>query len=184
MSNSEAVALAPVTGSIDNPADWEAVTAGITRATGLPVATTPDTLLALLGSAVALMFEAQASGNMNVLRGTFAAPVVAQCQANADGLLTGRPGSIVVHLAAGRVVDGHGVLRVHLNIAGVRADGSPSLDRQFWDLQLGAQATVAQSACPNCGAPVSGGELVCGHCGTDVRSMVDVAAIVTRLELY
>jgi hypothetical protein len=184
MSDAQTVALAPVAGSIDNLADWDAVTAGITRATGLPVAITPDTLLALLGSAVALMFEAQSSGNMNVLRGTFAAPIVAQCQANADGLLTGRPESIVVHLAAGRVVDGHGVLRVHLNIAGVRTDGAPSLDRQFWDLQLGAQATVAQSACPNCGAPVSGGELVCGHCGTDVRSVVDVTAAVTRLELY
>jgi zinc-ribbon domain len=176
--------LTPVTGSIDNPGDWDAVTQRITQVSGLPPAVDADTLLALIRSAVALMFEAQASANMNLLRGTFAAPVVAQCQANADGLLSGRPGSVVVHLAAGRVVDAHGVLRVHLEVHGQRVDGSPSVDRQFWDLQLGGQVTVAQSACPNCGAPVAGGELVCSHCGTDVRSVTDVPAVVSRLELY
>ncbi len=181
MSTSE---LIPVAGSIDNPEAWPAVTQGIERASGLPVPVSPDALLALIGSGVALMFEAQASGSLDVLRGTFAAPVVAQCQANRESLLRGRPQSVAVHLAAGRVVDGHGVIRVHLEIHGERPDGSASLDRQFWDLQLGAQVTVAQSACPNCGAPITTGELICGHCGTDVRHVVDVPVVICRLELY
>jgi zinc ribbon protein len=176
--------LAPVPGSIDNPGDWPAVTQRITQLTALPMPVGPDQVLALVSSGVALMFEAQSSGNIELLRGVFAAPVVAQCQANADGLLSGHPTSVAVHLAAGRVVDGHGVLRLHLEVHGQRADGSACVDRQFWDLQLGAQVTVAKAACPNCGAPVAGGELICSHCGTDVRAVVDVPAVVSRLELY
>jgi hypothetical protein len=174
----------PVSGSIDNPGDWDAVTQRITQASGMPLALSPDELLAFVSSGVALVFEAQTSGDMNLLRGVFAAPVVGQCTMNADGLLGGRPRSVVVHLAAGRVADGHGIVRAHLEIHGERPDGTPSLDRQFWDLQIGAQVTVAQAACPNCGAPVGGGALICGHCGADVRSVVDAPAVVTRLELY
>lgn len=181
MSTSE---LAPVAASINNREDWAAVTQGIERTTGLPIAISPDGLGAVIGSGLTLMFDAQTSGSMDGLRGTFAAPVVAQCQANHDGLLSGRPRSVTVHLAAGRVVHGHGVLRVHLEIHGERPDGSASIDRQFWDLQVGAQVTVAQPACPNCGAPVTAGELVCSHCGTDVRHNVDVPVVVSRLELY
>jgi hypothetical protein len=178
------VELASIAGSIDNREDWDAVTQPIKQASGLPMAVSPDELLTLIRSGVALMFEAQTSGNMNLLRGTFAAPVVGQCQANRNGLMSGRPRSVVVHLAAGRVVEGHGVVRVHLEIHGERPDGHASLDRQFWDLQVGAQVIVAQPACPTCGAPIAVGELICGHCRTDVRSVVEVPAAVCRLELY
>jgi hypothetical protein len=176
--------LTPVTGSFDNREDWDAVTQRITQVTGMPLTVSPDDLLAMISSGVALMFEAQTSANANLLRGTLAAPVVAQCRVNIDGLLSGRPQSVVVHLAAGRVVDGRGVVRAHLEIHGVHPDGTPSIDRHFWDLQLGAEVTVAQTTCPNCGAPVAGGELVCTHCGTDVRTVTPVPAVVTRLELY
>jgi len=176
--------LAPIAGSIDNPGDGDAVPRPIKQAPGLPMGVSPDELLTLIRSGVALMFEAQTSGNMNLLRGTFAAPVVGQCRTNRNGLMSGQPRSVAVHLAAGRVVEGHGVVRVHLEIHGDRPDGQASLDRQFWDLQVGAQVTVTQSACPNCGAPVGVGELICNHCGSDVRSVVEVPAMVCRLELY
>ena len=54
----------------------------------------------------------------------------------------------------------------------------------FWDLQVGGRATVAPSVCPNCGAPIARGELICTHCQTDVRSVVDTALLVSRVELY
>ncbi len=181
MSTSE---LMPIAAAIDNREDWAAVTQGIERATGLPLAVSPDGLTAVIGAGLALMFDGQKSRSMDGLRGSFAAPVVAQCQANHDGLLSGRPRSVTIHLAAGRVVDGKGVVRVHLEIHGERQDGSASIDRQFWDIQVGAQVTVAQPACPNCGAPITAGELVCSHCGTDVRHNVDVPVVVSRLELY
>jgi NMD protein affecting ribosome stability and mRNA decay len=43
---------------------------------------------------------------------------------------------------------------------------------------------VGQQTCPNCGAPIGNGELVCGYCRTDVRSLVEVPLVVSRLELY
>ena len=138
----------------------------------------------MIRTAVPLMFEAQRTSNTNLLRGTFSDAVVAQCQRNADCLLGGRPTSAVVHLVGGHADGAHGVLRAHISIQGQSADGAQTLDRQFWDLQLDGQVTVASPACPNCGAPISGGELVCGHCGTDVRSVVAVPIVVSRLDLY
>ena len=41
-----------------------------------------------------------------------------------------------------------------------------------------------QGRCPNCGAPIARGELVCEHCRADVRSVVTVPLVVSRLELY
>jgi uncharacterized Zn finger protein (UPF0148 family) len=76
------------------------------------------------------------------------------------------------------------VLRVHLAIVAEYDQGARRVVSQFWDLQLGAQATVAQPSCPNCGAPLAQGELICAHCGTDVRSVVEVPLLVSRLELY
>lgn len=176
--------LTPVAGSFDNAGDWDVITQPITRASGLPMPVSPDALLSWVTSAVTLVSEARASGSMDLLRGTFAAPVVAQCRLNADGLLGGRAQSVEVHLAAARILDGHGMVRLHLAIHSTRPDGSAAVDRQFWDLQLSGETAVAQSSCPNCGAPAAGGALVCGHCGTDLRSVVDVPLLVTRLELY
>jgi hypothetical protein len=184
MSATDQALLSPLSASIDNVEDWEVVTQQITRSTGLPVGVTADAVLGLIRTAVPLMFEAQRAKNMNLLRGTFSAPVVAQCQRNAGCLLAGRPTSAVVHLVGGRADGGEAVLRAHVSIQGQAADGTQTLDRQFWDLRLGAQVTVAQPACPNCGAPIPGGELICGHCGTDVRSVVAVPMVVSRLDLY
>ncbi len=184
MSTTEQAHLAPLDASIDNVEDWEAITAQITRSTGLPLSVTPDAVLGMIRTAVPLMFEAQLTRNMNLLRGTFAAPVVAQCQRNADGLLSSEPVSAIVHLVGGHADGAGAVLRTHVSIEGQRADGTRSFDRQFWDLRLGAEVTVAQSACPNCGATIAGGELICGHCGTDVRSVVHAPIVVSRLSLY
>ena len=184
MSTTEQTHLAPLAASIDNVEEWEAITTQITRSTGLPLPVTPEDVLGMIRTAVPLMFEAQLAKNMNLLRGTFAAPVVAQCQRNADCLLGGEPVSAVVHLVGGHADGGCAVLRAHVSIEGQRADGTSSFDRQFWDLRLGAEVTVAQPACPNCGATIAGGELICGHCGTDVRTVVHAPIVVSRLNLY
>jgi hypothetical protein len=89
-----------------------------------------------------------------------------------------------VHLVGSRVVDGHPTLRLHVVINGERSGGEPSVERHFWDLQLGAQVTVAQQTCPNCGAPIATGELICDHCHADVRTTAEVPLVVSRLELY
>jgi ribosomal protein S27AE len=181
---SEQLQLAPVPASIDNPGQWDTIAQQIALASGLPLTITPEVLLGMVGSAAPLIFEAQSAGDAGMLRGTFADPVVAQCQRNGVRLLSGEPVSAVVHLVGGRVADGHSVLRVHLAIEGQDAAGEHTVDRQFWDLSLGGQVTVGLHSCPNCGAPLAAGELVCGHCHTDVRKTVQVPLVVSRLELY
>lgn len=176
--------LAPIPASLDNPGDWDAIAGQVTHETGLPLTAGPDALLAMIGSAVPLLVAAQAAGDAGVLRGTFADPVVAQCQRNRAVLLTGTPDTALVHLVGARVVSDRPVLRVHVVIHGADATGTPTVDRQFWDIQLGGEVTVGQQACPNCGAPVDPGELVCGHCRTDVRVTAHVPLVITRLELY
>jgi ribosomal protein S27AE len=176
--------LAPIPASIDNPGDWDAIAGEVTHETGLPLAVSPDELLAMIGSAVPLLVAAQAAGDASVLRGTFADPVLAQCQRNHAALLTGTPDTVLVHLVGARIVSDQPVVRVHIVIHGADSTGTPTADRQFWDIQLGGDVTVGQQTCPNCGAPVEPGELVCDHCRSDVRTTVEVPLLVTRLELY
>jgi predicted amidophosphoribosyltransferase len=73
---------------------------------------------------------------------------------------------------------------VHIVISGQDETGEQTVDRLFWDLELGGQVTVGQPTCPNCGAPIAAGELICDHCRTDVRTTVQVPLVVTRLEIY
>lgn len=100
----------------------------------------------MIGSAVPLLFEADAAKDMNLLRGTFADAVIAQSQRNTGCLEGGHPTSAVVHLVGAHTVDGHCLLRAHLIIQVQDADGSQRVARQFWDLQLGAQVTVGQTS--------------------------------------
>ena len=176
------VALVPA--SIDNPGDWEALANQIKAATAIPTVVNPEMIGKMIGSAAPLLFAADAARNPNLLRGTFSDPVVAQCQRNAGMLGDVKPVAVVVHLVGSRIVDGHPVVRAHLSIQAHDANGNASAQHQFWDLQFGAQVTVGQPNCPNCGAPIGPGELICGHCHTDVRSVVDVPIVVSRLDLY
>jgi hypothetical protein len=184
MTTTDQLQLAPIPASIDNVADWEAIAQQIDSEAGLPTVVTPELLAGMLGSAVRLLFEADAAKDMNLLRGTFTDQVIAQCQRNVGSLQGGHPTSAVVHLIGAPRVDGHPVLRAHLSVQVQGVDGGQSVNSQFWDLQLGAQATVGQPNCPHCGAPIANGHLICEHCGTDVRGVVEVHLVVNRLELY
>jgi hypothetical protein len=184
MSATGQLEIAPVPTTIDNPADWDVLTNQITVETGMPTGVTPEMIVGTVASAVPLLFAADATRNLNLIRGTFSDPVVAQCSRNAGSLMGALPKAVVVHLAASRVVDGHPMVRTHLSIQGTDPDGNLTRYQQFWDLQFGGKATVGQPSCPNCGAPVGKGELICRHCHADVRSMIDVPIVVSRLDLY
>lgn len=184
MSASEQLQLSPIPASIDNGTDWQAISQQLDSEAGLPTAITPEMVAGMLGSAVPLLFEADAAKDVNLLRGTFSDPVIAQCQRNLGCLEGGTPTSVAVHLVGAPMAEGHPALRAHLSIQVQDAAGAQRVDSQFWDLQLGAQTTVGQSTCPNCGAPIVDGHLICQHCGADVRSVVEVPLVVSRLELY
>jgi hypothetical protein len=184
MSVTDQTQVRPVPVSIDNAEDWGIYAAQITTATAVPTVLTPDLIAGMIGTAVPLLFTADATRNADLLRGTFADPVVAQCLRNLGCLAGAQPTQVVAHLVGSHVVDSHAVVRVHLSIHAQGPDGSPGMQNQFWDLQSGDQVTVSQPTCPNCGAPLGAGELVCSHCHADVRSVADVPLAVTRLELY
>ncbi len=184
MTAAQQLRVLPIPTSIDNAGDWSELAAQIASETGVPPAVTPEILLGAIASAVPLLFEADAAKDMNPLRGTFADAVIEQCQRNAGCLEGEHPISAAVQLVGAHTVDGHCLLKAHLVIQVQSADASQRVARQFWDLQLGAQVTVGQASCPNCGAPLATGALVCTHCQTDVRGVVEVPLVVSRLELY
>jgi len=181
-SGQEHSATVPTT--IENAADWPEISQQIATDTGQPATVTPELVAELLGSGVALLFSADAARDMNRLRGTFADPVIAQCQRNTGCLNGERPVSTTAKLIGAPTVNGHPAVRTHLSISVEQPNGEASTSLQVWDLEIGAEVTVGQATCPNCGAPLAPGELVCGHCGTDVRSVMAVPLVVSRLELY
>jgi hypothetical protein len=176
--------VTPIPASIENAEDWGQITQQILSGSGLPTVVTPALLVGTLGSAVPLLFAADAAKDMDLLRGTFADPVIAQCQRNLGCLEGQHPTAVVMHLVGAHMLEGHPVLRARLAIQVQGADPQRAVNSQFWDLQLGAQVTVGQLQCPNCGAPIAQGELICTHCRADVRSIVEVPIVVSRLELY
>jgi hypothetical protein len=184
MTTGQQLQTAPIATSIENVDAWSEIAAQFASGMGVPPAVTPEILLGMIAGAVPLLFEADAAKDMNPLRGTFADTVIAQCQRNAGCLEGQRPSSAVIHLVGAHMVDGHCLLRAHLIIQVQAADGRETTARQFWDLRLGAQVTVGQPSCPNCGAPAATGALICEHCQADLRSVVEVPLAVSRIELY
>ena len=184
MNATEQLQLAPIPVTIDNVKEWEGIAQQIASETGEPTVVTPELIVGMIASAVPLLFAADASKDVNLLRGTFTDPVIAQCQRNVGCLVADRPVSAVVDLVGAPRINGHTALRAHVAVQVRNADVSRTVNSQVWDLQLEAQVTVGQSTCPSCGAPLGKGELICGHCGTDVRSVTKVPLVVSRLELY
>ncbi|HEY6396939.1 MAG TPA: zinc ribbon domain-containing protein [Solirubrobacteraceae bacterium] len=184
MSVTDQVQLAPIPSSIDNLDGWGALVQQIESQSAVPTVVTPELIAGVIGSAVPLLFEADTTGNANLLRGTFIDPVIAQRERNVGDLMGAQPRSVAAHLVGIHMTDGHPVLRAHLRIELLRSDGTPSMASQFWDLQLGAQVMVGQANCPNCGAPIGPGELLCSYCKADCRNLREVPLVVSRLELY
>ncbi len=176
--------LQPVAATLGDPEDWPAIAGQLTRATGLPVVADTDALTAFVAGAVPLLYEADRARDGGPLRGSFADPVLAQVQRNAPALGGAVPTGVTITLAASRVIDGHAVIRVHLAIGVRTPTGASAVQRQFWDLQLGGEATVAATTCSGCGAPLAAGELLCRHCGADARVLARPPVLVSRLEHY
>ena len=96
------VAYPPVPTTVDNPDVWREITSEYAAAAGVTPAVPLDAVAAMVGSAVPLVFAADASGDADLLRGTFADPVVAQCARFAGSLDGATPESATVHLVGAR----------------------------------------------------------------------------------
>jgi hypothetical protein len=80
--------------------------------------------------------------------------------------------------------DGRPEVRIHVTVSAVAADGSKEAFGEFWDLRMDVQATMGPAQCPDCGAPLGAGQLICEHCHADARTVVHVPLSVVRAELY
>jgi hypothetical protein len=180
----EQLQVAPVPASIANPEGWREIAEQIASESGLPTQVTPELMTGMIASAVPLLFEADAAGDMSVLRGTFTDAVIAQRRHTAGCFAGERPSAATIELIGAHMAAGHPTIRAHVSIQTRTGDGTQTVNNQFWDLQLDAQVTVGRPSCPNCGAPVAAGHLICEHCQADLRSVVKVPLAVSRLELY
>jgi hypothetical protein len=184
MTTPKSLQLTTLPVTVDNPDDWGEIERRIAAETGTAPAITPDVLAMTVGSAVPMLFAADGSGDADMLRGTFSDQVLTQ-RRNQLGSLGGEvPVSVTLHLVGAPSHDGHAVIRAHVVVATRSPDGSSETTGMFWDLSVDTQVVVGQSSCPNCGAPLAAGCLVCDHCHTDVRQVTNAPLVVTRLEMY
>ncbi len=176
--------LATVAVVLDNPEDWSDVARQLAAASSIAGAITPELLTMTVGSAVPIMFAADRSGDADILRGTFSDQVISQRRQHPGSFDGDTPVSVTLHLIGAPMQGGKPVIRVHLVVATRSDDGGNRASSQFWDFTVDSQVVVGQALCPNCGAPIPEGELVCDHCHTDVRQVVSAPLVVSRLEFY
>jgi len=184
MTMSDVPELATVPVDLDNPEDWNDIAQQLAAVTSIPGSVTPELLTMTVGSAVPILFAADRSGDSDILRGTFTDQVMTQRRGLPGSLDGDTPVSVTLHLVGAPLREGKPVIRAHLVIATRSADGGSGANSQFWDFTIDTQVVVGQATCPNCGAPVPEGRLICDHCHTDVRQVVSAPLVVSRLELY
>ena len=132
MTTTGQLQISPIPVVIDNVADWAGIAREIASESGVPTVVTPELFVGMSGSAVALLFEADAANDMNLLRGTFADPVIAQCQRNCGCLQGEKPTSATVKLIGAHAVDGHPTMRARFAIQVHWAADDRTVNTQFW----------------------------------------------------
>jgi hypothetical protein len=184
MTTPEHSQLATVPVTVDNPEDWSDIDRQLTAEGGKAGAITPDVLAMTVESAVPMLFAADRSGDADSLVGIFSDQVVTQRRNQAGSFHGDIPVSVTLHLVGAPPHEGHTAIRAHVLVATTSPDGGSSATAMFWDFGVDAPVVVGQSSCPNCGAPLAAGCLVCDHCHADVRQVTSAPLLVTRLELY
>lgn len=174
--------------TVTNPQAWEQIAHDIELRTGVPPAASLEEVAGVVSSAIALLYSADASGDMDVLRGVFSDPVVGQCERN-RGCLQGAvpaPGGQLTLIGAPYRDNGEPVpgVRVRAEFPVTTQSGSALPSGLFMDAEFGARVTMpAARTCSNCGAQLGSGELLCSHCGADMRTEVSTPLAISRLLL-
>jgi hypothetical protein len=177
------IQAAGVPARVQNPEDWPGIVSAIERHTGHPPNTDLDTVVQFLSDCVQLLFEADTTHDAQILRGTFAEPVIGQL-IGLSGLLDGFTAlaADLLLIGAPQVLD-NAFVRIRARVMAADVRGQQSVHQQFWDIALGdLTATIGPSECANCGAPLPPGALVCAYCHTDSRGTVHVPLQVIRLQ--
>lgn len=174
--------------TVTNPEAWEQITHDIEMHTGVPPEATVEEIADLVSSAVALLYTADASGDMEALRGVFSDPVVGQCELNQGCLekAVPAPGGQLTFIGEPYLPNGDPIrgVRVRAEFPVRTAAGTTHPGGLFMDVEFGSHVTVsAAHSCTNCGAALGRGELLCSHCGADMRAEVSTQLAISRLQL-
>jgi len=174
--------------AVTNPQAWEQITHDIEMHTGVPPNATVEEVADLVSSAVALLYAADASGDMEVLRGVFCDPVVGQCERNRGCLQEAvpAPGGQLTLIGEPYLPNGDPIrgVRVRAEFRVTTPAGTTLPSGLFMDVEFGSHVTVSGAHnCTNCGAPLGPGEILCSHCGADMRAEVSTPLAISRLQL-
>jgi zinc-ribbon domain len=169
--------------SVENPETWNEISRAITERTGLPPVTDLASVLGFVGASIRLVFEAENAQRPDTLRASFAEPVIAQLIRHGGGFIGSTPSAADVNLVGVPGSSGPPAVRLRIRITAANPAGQPSYLEQFWDVQMGGgTVTVGATTCPNCGAPLADGAIVCSYCRADTRSAQNVPLLVVKLE--
>ncbi|MGA2009149.1 MAG: hypothetical protein ABSH51_01255, partial [Solirubrobacteraceae bacterium] len=138
--------------AVTNPHAWAQIAHEIETHTGVPLTATVAEVANLVSSAVALLYAADASGDMEVLRGVFCDAVVGQCELN-RGCLEGTvpaPGGQLTLIGVPFRPNGDPIrgVRVRAEFPVTTLAGTTRPSELFMDVEFGSQVTV--SAARNC----------------------------------
>ena len=184
MTDGGAAGLSAIPIEVENPDEWSEIYRELSAMHGVPPALTLDAVTALVASAVPILFHADATHSVDVMRGTFSNQVIAQCGAHLGCLLGVTPTSALLRLIGAPARRVPPVLRVRIIARTIAPQGHDVKISQFWDIEFDSETTVSMGTCPNCGAPLAAGQLVCSHCHSDARAKVEVPLLVNRLQIY
>jgi hypothetical protein len=157
--------------------------------TGVPPNATVEEVAGIVSSAVALLYAADAAGDMEVLRGVFCDPVVGQCERN-RGCLEGAvpaPGGQLTLIGAPYAANGDPIcgVRVRAEFPVTTPAGTTLPSVLFMDVQFDSRVTLsAAHNCSNCGEPLGRGEILCSHCGADIRTEVSTPLAISCMQLF
>jgi hypothetical protein len=167
---------------IDNLADWTDMAKVLASDLSVQSTITPELITQFVGSAVKVLFSIGSIEQIGLARGVVSDHVLNQFE-HLIGQLSGTPVAVTVHLVSTPEDGDHYEVRIHV---GVRVNGgNAEVVWMVWDLMTDAAVAVAPSTCPNCGAPLENGVLICPFCHASVLPTAARSPLqITRLETY
>ena len=170
--------------TVETPGDFDALSDEIVRLTARPMNANIDTLENFVAAAAERFFSADATGNVDQLRGFFSDAVIARLQAQPAGFGQVSPTEVSLRLGTVLPEVAPPTLRIHLAFKTNPTPADQTVLSWFWDLNFDANVVVAAGVCKSCGATLSSGALTCRYCGADQEVTKGVPIVVVRAQYF
>lgn len=169
--------------TVDNPGDWASLAAKMGAEVGLPTHATREAVTNFVQHAASVLFVADASHNIDLLRSIFEEGVVESYRNLFGQFANATPQAYAVHLISSVPDNNRPDIRILVTISYQRS-GADRVSKMFWDLVFDTTLRVAAARCPNCGAAVEAGGLICTYCQHELSTTVAAAVAVSRVQEF